>query len=118
MKPEMSKSVVPAKAGTHPSPAPAMEKWVPAFAGTAVLILVVCLNLAFASAGTAERISDLQVLHVLDRLAFGPTQDDVRHVNEIGIERYIAEQLAPDNIPEPPELTEKLAALDTLKLDP
>src|SRR6185437_8197317 len=33
-------------------------------------------------------------------------------------DRYIAEQLNPQSISEPPELTRKLAALDTLKLDP
>ena len=95
-----------------------MEKWVPAFAGTAVLILVVCLNLAFASAGAAEQVSERQVLHVLDRVAFGPTQDDVRHVTAMGINRYIDEQLSPESVEEPAALTEKLAALDTLKLDP
>src|SRR5215470_18983909 len=71
-----------------------------------------------ANAGSAERASDRRVLHVLDRLAFGPTAADVKHVKAIGIDRYIAEQLDPDAIPEPPELTQRLAGLETLKLDP
>jgi uncharacterized protein (DUF1800 family) len=58
------------------------------------------------------------VLHVLDRLAFGPSAADVAHVKAIGVDRYIAEQLHPETIAEPPELTAKLAALDTLRLDP
>src|SRR5438270_10860673 len=82
------------------------------------LLLFFLLAFPFASTGAAERASDRQIVHILNRLAFGPTRDDLRHVNTIGIERYIAEQLAPDNIAEPPELTDKLAALGTLKLDP
>jgi len=51
-------------------------------------------------------------------LAFGPREADLRHIEAIGVDRYIEEQLAPKAIDEPAELTEKLAALDTLKLDP
>src|SRR5207248_4967968 len=41
-----------------------------------------------------------------------------RQVKTIGVERYIAEQLDPDSIPEPIELRWRLAQLDTLRLDP
>ncbi len=54
----------------------------------------------------------------MNRLAFGPIAADVAHVKEIGVDRYIAEQLNPQSIPESPELTQRIAALDTLKLDP
>jgi uncharacterized protein (DUF1800 family) len=80
-----------------------------------MLLLFLGLSLP---AGAAERGSDRQVLHVLDRLAFGPTVEHFRHVKAIGIERYIAEQLAPDSIAEPPALGERLAGLETLRLDP
>ncbi len=70
----------------------------------------------------AEPVSDQAVVHLLNRLAFGPTLEEVRHVKTIGVERYIAEQLDPDAIPgaipEPIELRWRLAQLDTLKLDP
>ena len=106
---------VPAQTGIHSSEACAAERGIPAFAfaGTAVIFL-----LTVTSCFAADRASDRQVLHILDRLAFGPTTADVQHVKEIGIERYIAEQLDPQSIPEPPPLTEKLESLDTLKLDP
>jgi hypothetical protein len=84
---------------------------------TALLVLLF-LSASSLPAGAAERASDRQVLHVLDRLAFGPTAADVRHVKAVGTDRYIAEQLDPDSIPEPPELTERLATLETLRLDP
>jgi Protein of unknown function (DUF1800) len=60
--------------------------------------------------------SDQQVLHILNRLAFGPTFDDFSYVKMIGIERYIDQQLDPATITEPIELRFHLAQLDTLGL--
>lgn len=71
-----------------------------------------------AAPAFAAPASDAEIIHVLNRLAFGPTAAEVAHVREIGVDAYIREQLDPRSIPEPPELTEKLAGLDTLKLDP
>jgi len=116
MTPCLPKSVVPAKAGTHFSAAQASERWIPAFAGMTILLL---MFIGFSEPiSAAERPSDRLVLHVLDRLAFGPTAADVEHVKAIGIDRYIAEQLDPDSIPEMPELAARLGGLETLKLDP
>ena len=69
-------------------------------------------------APAAEPATDRQIVHVLDRVAFGPTAEDVRHVEAVGIERYIAEQLDPAAIAEAPALNERLAALQTLALNP
>src|SRR5579862_8678716 len=66
----------------------------------------------------AEPPGDRQILHVLDRLAFGPTREDLAHVRSVGIEHYIAEQLNPEALPEPPELAARLVELETLRLDP
>ena len=85
---------------------------------TAVFVAGLIGTLPLASARTAENGSDRSALHLLNRLAFGPTLEDLRHVEAIGAEGYIEEQLNPQAIPEPPELTAKLAALDTLQLDP
>src|SRR5215471_2826616 len=63
----------------------------------------------------AEPVSDRQIIHVLNRLAFGPTLQDFRLVRSIGVDRYIAEQLNPESIPEPLELQWRIAALDTLR---
>src|SRR6266581_582482 len=73
---------------------------------------------ALPRSSEAASAADRQVLHVLDRLAFGPTREDFRHVKAIGIERYIAEQLDPEALAEPPELAARLAGLETLRLDP
>jgi uncharacterized protein (DUF1800 family) len=87
------------------------------FAG---FVAIVCLLVgvpAMSMAG-AEAASDRQIIHVLNRLALGPTLEDFRNVKAIGIERYIAEQLDPDSIPEPVELRSRLEPLETLRLDP
>jgi len=112
---DLASNQVPAKAGTHSSAARAASGWIPAFAGILFLLVVAALA---PRAGAAERVSDRQVLHILDRLAFGPTTADVKHVKAIGIEGYIAEQLDPDAILESSELNKRLAGLETLKLDP
>ncbi|HEX3863124.1 MAG TPA: DUF1800 domain-containing protein [Stellaceae bacterium] len=70
------------------------------------------------ASAAADPGTDRQVLHVLDRLAFGPTAADVEYVKTIGIEKYVAEQLNPDGISEAPELAGRLAGLDTLALNP
>src|SRR6266566_9294322 len=69
-------------------------------------------------ANAAQPPADRQILHVLDRIAFGPTREDFARVKRIGVEGYIAEQLDPTAIPEPPELAARLAGLETLRLDP
>src|SRR5438874_4868151 len=75
--------------------------------------LLICL--VAPRAAHSESVSDRQAIHVLNRLGFGPTLEDFRRVKVIGIDRYIAEQLAPESIPEPFELAWRLAAFDTLR---
>ncbi|HVP00550.1 MAG TPA: DUF1800 domain-containing protein [Bryobacteraceae bacterium] len=64
-----------------------------------------------------EKLSkDEQVLHVLDRLTFGPRPGDVEAVKKIGVKKWIDLQLHPERIAENPELEAKLAPLETLRL--
>src|SRR5438874_1444011 len=76
--------------------------------GACLLIFLVALRAAHA-----QPVSDRQAIHVLNRLGYGPTLEDFERVKVIGIDRYIAEQLAPESIPEPFELSWRLAAYDT-----
>ena len=76
------------------------------------------ISLLAGLAGGAEVVSDRQAIHVLNRLAFGPTQEEFDLVKTVGVERYIAAQLDPGSIAEPIELRWRLAQLDTLKLNP
>lgn len=61
---------------------------------------------------------DPKVLHIINRLSFGPRPGDVERVESIGVENYIKEQLSPDSIPEPLNLTNQLSQLETLSLNP
>jgi uncharacterized protein (DUF1800 family) len=47
-----------------------------------------------------EQTADQQVQHVLNRLAFGPRPGDVARVRAMGVDEWIALQLAPDRIPD------------------
>ena len=53
-----------------------------------------------------------QALHVLNRIAYGPAPGDVARVAQMGVKRYIDEQLEPAALPYPPMLSERLAALE------
>jgi hypothetical protein len=84
------------------------------YSGTlAAACLLICLRVPQVEG--AEPVSDRQIIHVLNRLAFGPTLEDFHHVRSVGVERYIAEQLNPESIPEPFELQWRISALDTLR---
>ena len=54
---------------------------------------------------------DQQILHVLNRLGFGPRPGDVARVREMGIEAYIEQQFHPESIPTP-RLDEVLVGYD------
>jgi len=82
------------------------------------VVFVALAALGGACGEAAEPASDTQIIHILNRMGFGPTPEAIAHVRDIGIDRYIDEQLRPETIAEPAELTERLAGLDTLRLNP
>jgi len=59
-----------------------------------------------------------RILHVLNRLGFGPRPGDFEHVSAIGTERYVHEQLHPETIAIPADLTERVNDLHTLHMTP
>jgi len=54
-----------------------------------------------ASVTAREQTADQQVLHALNRLAFGPRPGDVEAVRAMGVDRWIALQLEPRHIADP-----------------
>jgi len=82
--------------------------------GTPALCALALLaaGIAHAAALTPEQ----QALHVLNRLGYGPRPGDVAAVVAMGVGRYIEQQLAPERTPEPEQLRQRLAALDTLPM--
>ena len=83
-------------------------------ASLALLTVALMATGAAASAAAPAPDAQAQALHVLNRLAFGPRPGDVERVAGMGVQRWIAEQLHPETIPLPPDLSARLAALDTV----
>lgn len=54
-----------------------------------------------SSVAAREQTADQQVVHTLNRLAFGPRPGDVQAVRELGVDRWIAAQLEPERIADP-----------------
>ena len=45
--------------------------------------------------------SDANIVHVLNRVAFGPRPGDIERVRQMGVQQYINEQLNPQNLVDP-----------------
>jgi uncharacterized protein (DUF1800 family) len=74
--------------------------------------LAVCLA---SSASAQDGGSDDKVVHLLNRITFGPSPGDIDRVKSIGIKGFIEEQLNPAKIPESPEILDMVAAIPTAK---
>jgi uncharacterized protein (DUF1800 family) len=64
---------------------------------------------------SAQTIEGKQILHVLNRLAFGPRPSDIKHLESIGVKRYIEEQLNPAKIDDT-AIEERLRPLPALAM--
>ncbi len=64
----------------------------------------------------SETRSDADIVHVLNRITFGPRPGDVARVREIGLEAYLEQQLHPERIDDT-ELEQTLTRFETLDLD-
>ncbi len=81
-----------------------------------VSILAVALTFGFQTYSQAAIPSDPKVLHAINRLSFGPQPGDIERIQNLGVERYIQQQLNPNMIPELQALNAKLAGLETIHL--
>lgn len=80
--------------------------------------LVAVLLLAGNTTDAAPLSETARVLHVLNRLGYGPRPGDIERVKAMGVEHYIDMQLSPDSIPLPKHLKDRLASLETLEMTP
>jgi uncharacterized protein (DUF1800 family) len=64
----------------------------------------------------SETRSDADIVHVLNRITFGPRPGDVARVREIGLEAYLEQQLHPERIDDT-ALEQTLTRFETLDLD-
>ena len=86
-----------------------------------ILILLLGSILGFGWQNRVEAIAkpDLaQTRHVLERLSFGVTSEQMRQVEDVGIEAYIQSQLNPQSISESPVLEDYLSQLDFIDRPP
>src|SRR5580658_4407901 len=63
-----------------------------------------------------QMTDDQKALHALNRLTFGPRPGDLEQVKQMGVDKWIEQQLQPDTIAENPVLLAKLEPLDTLQM--
>jgi uncharacterized protein (DUF1800 family) len=66
-------------------------------------------------APSAELSEQQKIVHLLNRLGFGPRPGDVERVRKIGIDAYVQQQLHPETIDDP-TVERALEPLDTLKM--
>jgi uncharacterized protein (DUF1800 family) len=79
-----------------------------------LLTLIVAVT-AISGSGTTFPTDDRAIVHVLGRTAFGPRPGDVERVRNLGIQRYLDEQLRPERINDA-GLSARLAGLTTINL--
>jgi len=85
-----------------------------ALALTASLLLTVSLPAAADTRSKNTRLTDEQkIIHLLNRIGFGPRPGDVEKVKRIGIDKYIEQQLHPEKIDDS-ALQAKLTGLESL----
>lgn len=70
------------------------------FASTALILMFVCPVVPGSAAGATKKAlsTDQKILHVLNRLGYGPRPGDMEKVRAIGVEKYIRMQLDPGSI--------------------
>ena len=73
-------------------------------------------TLPLVAALNATGDDEATILHVLNRITYGPRPGDVDRVRAIGVDAYIEQQLHPDRIDDD-ELLGELARFETLELD-
>jgi uncharacterized protein (DUF1800 family) len=82
----------------------------------ALVVAIVSLMVALDGAAPGVPHDKAAVTHTLNRLAFGPRAGDVAQVMEMGLSRWIEQQLDPARIADG-ALDSRLARLETLTLD-
>jgi len=86
-------------------------------------VVVTILVGATAASGTAQRRSsavppspdDKTIVHVLNRIGFGPSPGDVARVREVGLATYIDQQLDPSRVSDT-DMESRLAEFKTLSM--
>ena len=79
-----------------------------------ILVIAVAITAGVAVSAAVPN-GDQAIVHVLNRVAFGPRPGDVDRVRSIGLERYIEEQLRPERLSDA-SMNDRLRGLTTIGL--
>jgi uncharacterized protein (DUF1800 family) len=82
----------------------------------ALMVTFFCFNGDATGRFDQKLLLDKQIVHVLNRLTFGPRPGDVQQVRLIGLDKWIDQQLHPERIAENPALDAKLKSLESMTL--
>ena len=85
---------------------------------SAFLSLALTVPAGAAAPPPKATLTDAEIVHVLNRLTFGPRPGDVEAVRRMGLQTWIDRQLHPEKIADDPGLATRLAALQTVSLSP
>ncbi len=84
------------------------------------LLAVSCLSIQLIQPSIPVDAADSKrdrIIHLLNRISYGPTSGDIDEVERVGIEQYIDRQLEPGRLPLPPEV-EKAGLKNTIASSP
>lgn len=81
-----------------------------------ISIIAVALSFGLQTHSQAAIPSDPKILHAINRLSFGSQPGDIERTTNLGVERYIQQQLNPNTIPESQALNAEFARLETVNL--
>src|SRR5947207_7577514 len=93
-----------------------MKRLRSALASAALMAAVLALAGNAAGRFDQKLTIDKQIIHVLNRLTFGPRPGDVEQVRRLGVEKWIDLQLHPDRVAENPVLETRLKQLTTMQM--
>ncbi len=82
-----------------------------------LVVITSAIWLVWANIAQAEPANP-KVIHLLNRLSLGIRPGEIEQVQQLGVNKYIQQQLSPDSIAEPAILIDRLSQLDTINLSP
>src|SRR5258708_36877899 len=93
-----------------------MKRIEQSFGVAALLATAFCFTGDAAGRFDQKLLPDKQIVHVLNRLTFGPRPGDIQQVRQLGIDKWIDQQLHPERIAENPALEARLKPLESMNL--
>src|SRR5688572_14730288 len=82
-------------------------------AAPALTLALALASTVLALAQPAPKNDDATIIHVLNRIGFGPTPAAIERVRRVGVRAYVDEQLHPERLDDS-AMTARLAGLATL----